>query len=67
MADELKPCPFCGESNQNNLDYQYGTEDREGTPINVVCMGCGACGPWIYGTTAEDTYDADTAWNRRTP
>lgn len=39
------PCPFCGG---NDLLLQSGTRDREGVPIAVVCVDCGATGPWEY-------------------
>lgn len=45
VADELKPCPFCGG---DNLELAHGTEDREGVPRNMVCCDCGAYGPWAY-------------------
>ena len=60
---ELKPCPFCGET--NDFDYQYGTEDREGTPINIYCATCGAAGPWCYTPDTEITQFADREWNTR--
>lgn len=59
-ARELMPCPFCGSS--NDLDMQYGTNDREGKPMNVYCGACGACGPWSYYETV-----AIKDWNRRAP
>lgn len=36
MSEELKPCPFCG-----NTDEVYGVGDRQGT----YCDNCGADGP----------------------
>ena len=40
-----KPCPFCGS---NDITIQHSTEDREGVPANLLCMDCGAAGPWLY-------------------
>lgn len=46
MADELKPCPFCGVS---SWEFRIvDTEDREGTPCAYTCGECGASGPWMY-------------------
>jgi Lar family restriction alleviation protein len=58
----LKPCPFCGNS---SIETQVCMKDREGTPTNMVCADCGATGPWEY---EEDGHSgkAISAWNNRT-
>lgn len=58
---ELKPCPFCGS---DEIDFQWGTTDREGTPLNAYCFNCGVSGPWIY-TTSDTEFKAVEAWNKR--
>ena len=53
MTDnELKPCPFCGNKEQDNFIIL----DSE----RVICGRCGAIGP--LGKTAEE---AKAAWNMR--
>jgi Lar family restriction alleviation protein len=61
---KVKKCPFCKKT---NIDYQFGTPDREGTPVNVICVECGACGPWIYakGTQEHMEMEALLKWNER--
>ena len=61
---DVKPCPFCGGV---EIDFQTGTEDREGWPRNVVCVTCvtcGACGPWEY-CDAENETTPVKLWNGR--
>lgn len=64
---ELKPCPFCGE--RDDLELQTSTEDREGTPCNISCGNCGACGPWVYVHSSDSEmaqkYWARIAWDER--
>lgn len=64
--DVSKPlsCPFCGSV---ELIFQYGTEDREGTPVNVMCDSCSACGPCIYIDAKQDSEFAKVVaeWNNR--
>lgn len=68
MSDTLKHCPFCGS---NELTRQISTPDREGVPVNVMCMDCGTSGPWVYCSPpeikndGEIPMDAIMAWNRR--
>lgn len=65
QPDELLPCPFCGyTAKRRNVEFQRGTEDREGTPITVFCPDCAATGPFRY-CPAENADMALTAWNTR--
>jgi Lar family restriction alleviation protein len=66
VENELKPCPFCGERNRNDLGVI--TEDRcipgpEGhiyyKNYNVACS-CGALGP-----DGDIKKEAVERWNRR--
>lgn len=50
MSIELEPCPFCGSK---DLTRQISTPDREGVPTNVLCMDCGASGPWTYVSPSQ--------------
>lgn len=60
----VKPCPFCGSQ---DLDIQVGTEDKEGFPTNVVCVDCGACGPWVYKRMPFKDFELPefSEWNKR--
>ena len=51
-----KPCPFCGEG--KNLDPGYY---HDGSFV-VMCIRCGAEGPWILGQTEKHGI---TQWNTR--
>ena len=57
-----KPCPFCGE--ESDFDIQRGTPDSEGTPTNVSCVSCGANGPWVY-EVGDNFTQAIKAWEDR--
>lgn len=59
---EMKPCPFCGNT---HLEFQYGTEDREGIPTAVLCGNCGATGPWAYVRKNAKTDEVVDLWNSR--
>ena len=53
MTEKLKPCPFCGENEQEvdmNIDYDW----------YVRCQYCGACA----GFSGKKDY-AIADWNRR--
>lgn len=56
MADELKPCPFCGEAPQER-DADWG-----GTLFGCYNVACAAQPNVIQDTRKE----AIAAWNQRT-
>ena len=64
MANELKPCPFCGGS---NLDTYYC--DIEGWIAHIKCDDCddmiGPMSEWKYETKEEAYDDAAKRWNTR--
>ena len=57
MAEELKPCPFCGRTRIVPIEQKRHKAAE-------VCLHCGAQGPLVeiqpFGTT-----DVAAAWNRR--
>lgn len=56
MTEELKPCPFCGES-----DISFG-----GMAGSMQCRSCWAEGPSENGIDVHDENRlAIIAWNRR--
>lgn len=63
--EELKPCPWCAKS---EAELVWSTPDREGIPVFLRCIHCGASGPWLY---AADEYEGKFAavreWNTRAP
>lgn len=61
MADELKPCPFCGADES----YQCSRSATVGAATAWRCSKCGANGPYVE----RDGSDAALirAWNRRAP
>jgi len=66
LALALAPCPFCGAK---DTELQQGTCDREGYPVNLACVECGATGPWVYApaddTEIQQCRRAADEWNRR--
>lgn len=63
MTEQLKPCPFCGNSN-----VAQGASSKD---ISVWCF-CGARGPSVPFPEncidpASKVAECRTAWNRRTP
>ena len=59
MAEELRPCPFCGgEAHAALAAY------ASGATAHVVCDGCGAK---VYGYSRGERglRDAVESWNRR--
>jgi hypothetical protein len=69
MSEELKPCPFCGE--RHDLEVQYiDRRDREGQPVCIKCGKCGCSGPWDYCSSPapselEEFAAASKLWNAR--
>lgn len=55
-------CPFCGSL---DLDFSFGTKDREGTPVAVCCADCGANGPYVYLQDLAEFDKAIKKWNTR--
>lgn len=65
---KIKPCPFCGET--EDLEVGIENEDREGVPTYIYCGTCGAHGPWNYiehlpSQPTIDFYAEATHWNDR--
>lgn len=61
MSEKLKPCPFCGASDQVHFSV-----DRAWHNTFVRCWKCNATGPWQYGDM-DETESAVAAWNRCAP
>lgn len=71
MTRELKPCPFCGSTE----DLQVLTPDDRAYCLNrpamngcgVVCWHCGLFYSWDmdYGGTCDTEIEAIESWNRR--
>ena len=63
MSDELKPCPFCGATDEvmTTRGFWSGAIPAEAEVANQV--GCTVCDIWTpaFGTEEE----AIAAWNRR--
>lgn len=58
MADELKPCPFCGGEAGIRIDTSHST---------ACLIGCATVGCFGHEQWEETEAEAITAWNRRTP
>ena len=57
----MKPCPFCGGTDELEPDECYG-KTADGIPVwNSGCESCGACGPQRFSVD-----EAVNAWNART-
>lgn len=75
MADDLKPCPFCGSTNLvGSLDVGICMDHEDcGAPVGVVAtLYCDECGCQIHAKVPlEDARSADAnakvfeKWNRR--
>lgn len=63
MKFDVKPCPFCG--NEEEVEFQRGTKDREGVPTQAICVNCGASGPGVYESDDRNFLKALDAWNYR--
>ncbi|MCV4004481.1 Lar family restriction alleviation protein [Pseudomonas aeruginosa] len=64
MAEELKPCPFCGETPGAD---SYAHADG-GCKYGAISCSCGVIGPDVrtgYKTWPEWRDSAVTAWNER--
>ena len=69
MAEQLKPCPFCGGTNTESRRCDYGTQ-AAGKPWLVGCRTCKAYFGVVpteakiqgYRTAKEA---AEARWNRR--
>lgn len=63
----INPCPFCGSN--DTIIRTIDTEDREGVPVALTCMECGAQGPWAYVskdlTGCKESVCEITKWNER--
>lgn len=62
LADELKPCPFCGGKDVDEAGPSLGC-----SRWRIVCDDCGAEGP-PHGTEQSTEYhpsEAISAWNTR--
>lgn len=59
MAEELKPCPFCGGAAHASL-AAYAS----GATAHALCDGCGAA-VLGYGCGERGLRDAVKRWNRR--
>lgn len=62
MSDDLKPCPFCGES----AEFMEGADD-DGQWVAVGCTGCGAGSRQHYPVMDDARPHAQSAWNSRDP
>lgn len=71
MQNELKPCPFCGESELLKVEViDHGEEKRPfgyRWTAKVVCLSCFAsCGTHGFQHNEEDAKRmVKRAWNRR--
>ena len=73
MADELKPCPFCGGAAEMDTARAF-RELRSGnvsTAVAIYCVDCSAdiclCRADMPDlTTADLVYQVLEQWNRRT-
>jgi len=65
MTEELKPCPFCGDTPG---PYRHRADEHQGYKWGSVVCSCGVVGPEVrtrYKETAQWGADADAEWNRR--
>lgn len=69
MTEDILPCPFCGETQDIEIQY-IDRRDREGQPVCMTCGNCGCSGPWDYCSTPTPAEDEENAlasklWNTR--
>lgn len=64
MSDELKPCPFCGETYIIQGTFEFRGDGPDKFPNDIVCSGCGIgyCGHDFKG---QGEAAVVAAWNRR--
>lgn len=60
MAEELKPCPFCG-GEARRFDFDYDTDDPNFGGSMIECSHCEACTA-VEFDRKETLYDR---WNNR--
>ena len=69
MANELKPCPFCGSKNVDFGKTPYWVIDKYYNKLVVVgCVDCGAMGGMfnlLALSEKEAKKRAIKSWNRR--
>lgn len=57
--EKLKPCPFCGSSDDLVLSYKEKSESEF-----ILCNSCGAEGP--CNSDVFDSRNGNIKWNNRT-
>ena len=65
MAEEISPCPFCGETKHLAAEADPHQGEKWGS---VRCGACGCVGPEVrtgYRAVAEWEDSAIVEWNRR--
>lgn len=66
MADELKACPFCGQTEGVALFKEPEQAHGGGVTYAFVRCSCSACGPRFDDWDNRDSVqDAINAWNGR--
>lgn len=61
ITDKIKPCPFCGGTDIEYYETDFGRADEPYSYI-IRCNGCNAN---VYAESGEYE-DAITLWNKRT-
>ena len=62
MQVELKPCPFCGETERLSVTHPFDEDDETAL---VDCDRCNAQGPYYGGSDSTSPEEAIAGWNRR--
>lgn len=66
MNEELKPCPWCGDTECNPASMEMGKDAGKYSYMAEVQCGCGGIGPEAYGECASDAEaNAVKTWNAR--